>query len=498
MTFNTHESAKYAASVDHSIQGKPFGCSLIKPNKEAKNVLNDKKNRKLYIKVTDKHRLTYEGISTVFSQYGEIEEITILKESKEKSGFVLFFEKESVDIVLSSQPIESNDGFIYCEPCLTRKEIKKSKVSSNQGPYGQTMGSFSLSPGIPDERIKGISPLQNLANDRQRRGSKTFKDLTINPDPVYNHSMVVSLTDFMNQSPGAFQNTSYGPEYWGDGSSRYIGEPYRQESPLNESLRQKQKPLIQKEQRNIYKIEVNQVTNEAAGNAIRSNLLPFLDDEQGDEQNNNSTLLFPVQRNKMDSNSVIGGASAVQLKDEGSRGGGFSRSPRNNSEEDYGRNFLNIPFHNKDTHFKGLSDKGRNEKERIFMKTGSVEESLLQSQGVLFPPETKDVSGQNVSNKDLLNNKKANSSKQEMLGSRSVASIEPVEEDQEKYRLNLPIILDRHNSRTKSFDEGTKQEDKRRLSLEAEFLDSSYLVQNKTEFLQPSQKDSPRKSFEFS
>ena len=41
----------------HFLFDKEFGCNLIMPNKDAKSHMVDKKQRKVYIKVTDKCKL---------------------------------------------------------------------------------------------------------------------------------------------------------------------------------------------------------------------------------------------------------------------------------------------------------------------------------------------------------------------------------------------------------------------------------------------------------
>jgi RNA recognition motif. (a.k.a. RRM, RBD, or RNP domain) len=130
VTFVSHEVAvRVSETKPHYLHGKEFGCSLILSNKAAKHKQIDKKNRKVYIKVRDKTKLVHDVVLKIFSEFGEIEDITILQESKERSGFVLYSTKEAVDRLLEVGEIPYKDSVITSEPCLSRKEIDKAKKS---------------------------------------------------------------------------------------------------------------------------------------------------------------------------------------------------------------------------------------------------------------------------------------------------------------------------------------------------------------------------------
>lgn len=439
VTFMNHETAKHVAGLQHSIQGRTFGCNLIIPNKDAKNQLNDKKNRKLYIKVKDKHKLAKDKVFEVFSQFGDISEVTILKESKERSGFVLFEHKESVDMVLSQQVIPYFDSVIICEQCLSRKEIQKSKkvVGSPQSPVPP------MTPGSPG--LKGQSG--SVANNRvDTRGSRTQREDPITPgikipllklesaeDPAFGSGPQLRPSDPIKQ----FQVLDPAPQSLQD--RRY----------LSMSARDHYNPDKPKLIRPKITIGVN-----PAGNTediiVEEKPIEFQDAYLKPYEQKQTDLLCP---------------SDQKAKDEHSMEGGFSRSPKNASQEN-GRNFLNIPLHAKDPYSKGLSDKGTTDKPKLLVRTGSMEETQrdLEVEWLLREPAVpaKDTPARSCKDIQL---QKQSASKREMLGSRSVASAEVPEDEDEKYRINLPIEP-RLNNRTKSFDEATQQTDKRRFSLQ--------------------------------
>jgi hypothetical protein len=436
VTFTNHETAKHVAGLQHAIQGRPFGCNLIIPNKDAKNQLNDKKNRKLYIKVKDKQKLVKEKVFEVFSRFGDISEVTILKESKERSGFVLFETKESVDLVLSEPGIPYYDSLIFCEPCLSRKEIQKTK---------KTLGSPltpapPVAPGSPGAKAQpGSSP--NIRVDT--RGSRTQREESGTPGLKVPLLKLESIEDrtfcspLRPDAPVRYQVLDPAPESLQD--KRYLSMSARDH--YNPDRPKLPKPKIF--------IGINPAGN--TGDVIvEEKPVEFQDSFLKPFEQKPGDLLCP---------------SDQKAKDDHSMEGGFSRSPKNASQEN-GRNFLNIPLHCKDPFSKGLSDKGATDKQKYFMRTGSMEEGSRELEVDWFPQEPAAALKESPARscKDLPQQKQS-ASKKEMLGSRSVASAEVPEEAEEKYRINLQIEL-RLNNRTKSFDEGTQQTDKRRMSLQ--------------------------------
>src|SRR3990167_3535901 len=171
ITFGTHEVAVQVSNMrSHWLHGKEFGCSLILSNKAAKHKQIDKKNRKVYIKARDKVKLVEREMDELFSRYGEVEEVTILQESKERSGFILYATKEAVDRLLEAGDVPYKDTLIICEPCLSRKEIDKAKKTNlntsrviSKGPYGENsilgksaiLSQAILSPHLKDKILEG-------------------------------------------------------------------------------------------------------------------------------------------------------------------------------------------------------------------------------------------------------------------------------------------------------------------------------------------------------
>ncbi len=441
VTFTNHETAKHVAGLQHTIQGRPFGCNLIIPNKDAKNQLNDKKNRKLYIKVKDKNRLVKEKVFEVFSQFGEISEVTILKESKERSGFVLFENKESVDMVLSQHSIFYYDSAIYCEPCLSRKEIQKTKktVASPRTPAPP------LTPGSPGLKGQTGSGVNNRVDTR---GSRTHRDEPITPGIRIPLLKLESVEDraLGSGSPLRLGNPSKQFEVLDPAPSTLQDRRY-----LSMSARDHYNPERSKLARPKILIGVNHAGNtdevivEEKPTEFQDSFLKPYDQKPND-------LLCP---------------SDQKAKDEHSMEGGFSRSPKNASQEN-GRNFLNIPLHSKDPYSKGLSDKGTTDKPKLLVRTGSMEQTQreLEVEWLLREPAMPAKENPARSCKDIPLQKQS-ASKKEMLGSRSVASAEVPEDEELKYRMN-PQMEPRLNIRTKSFDEATQQIDKRRFSLQGD------------------------------
>ena len=439
VTFTNHETAKHVAGLQHAIQGRPFGCNLIIPNKDAKNQLNDKKNRKLYIKVKDKHKLTKDKVFEVFCQFGDISEVTILKESKERSGFVLFENKESVDIVLSQPSIHYFDSVIYCEPCLSRKEIQKTKktIGSPQTPIPQ------ITPGSPDMKAQTVSGANNRVDTR---GSRTLREDPITP------GIKIPLLKLESAEDRALGS----------------GSPLRPSDPIKEFQLLDPAPQTLQDRRYL-SMSARDHYNPDKPKLIRPKIMigvnhaGNMDDVIVEEKPTEfqDAFLKPYEQKPTD----LLCPSDQKAKDDHSVEGGFSRSPKNASQEN-GRNFLNIPLHSKDPFSKGLSDKGTTDKPKLMVRTGSMEENQreLAVDWLLREPAVpvKDTPARSCKDMQL---QKQSASKREMLGSRSVASAEVPEEEDEKYRINLPIEP-RLNNRTKSFDEATQQTDKRRFSLQ--------------------------------
>lgn len=212
VTFASHDVAKHVANLRHAIQGKEFGCSLIMPNKDAKSHQIDKKNRKLYIKVKDKIRLTQDEIYEVFHQYGPISDITILKESKERSGFIQFDSKQPVEYLLQHPEVPYKGSIITCEACLSRKEIKKTKQKAQPS----TELKEAISRGAKDiptsNQYKSPKQNKNMADQSNYQNYETYYDQQEEFQDGY-------------ENYGANGTTASG--YWHD-PNEYAGQDYRE------------------------------------------------------------------------------------------------------------------------------------------------------------------------------------------------------------------------------------------------------------------------------
>jgi hypothetical protein len=197
VTFASHEVAKHVSTIGHSIQGKEFGCSLIMPNKEAKHQQIDRKNRKIYIKVRDKQRLTEEEVYDIFSKYGRIAEITILKESKERSGFVLFEDKQPVEKLLQNPQVPFHDGFIMCEACLSRKEVKKTKKPEE------------MDSGMDSESLSKSQILTDRSHVHQKLNASSSR----NPDNLYVKTHKKHYSGHYDYDYGDLNDKSHSPTY---------------------------------------------------------------------------------------------------------------------------------------------------------------------------------------------------------------------------------------------------------------------------------------------
>jgi RNA recognition motif. (a.k.a. RRM, RBD, or RNP domain) len=221
VTFASHDVAiRVAETKAHHLHGKEFGCSLILSNKAAKHKQIDKKNRKVYIKVRDKTKLVHDEVWKIFSEFGAIEDITILQESKERSGFVLYSTKEAVDRLLEVGEIPYKDSVITSEPCLSRKEIDKAKKSGLNTSRAGAMstqtknGPVSKSPSQPftgkilEESESVASSIFVPKPASQELPEKPVQKVTV-PNSGINHDYKIKVTNLENSRSGGSGKEGY-------------------------------------------------------------------------------------------------------------------------------------------------------------------------------------------------------------------------------------------------------------------------------------------------
>lgn len=335
VTFAAHEvAAEVAAHKPHRLHDKEFGCSLILSNKAAKDKQIDKKNRKVYIKVRDKAKLIYKEVLQIFSEFGQVEDVTILHESKEKSGFVLYSSKEAVDRLIAAGDLPYKDTVIIIEPCLSRKEIDKAKKSGLNTSRTMTRGYHSE---LQSSRLTGHSqtnldgPLpENILEEEDSKASSTQR-----PAENFGHK----------QAP----NTSSGPQ-----AGPNNGKDYR----IKVTGLENSKPNSGKDSNKKQKLSLDVMSENGH-------------DEE--KPNQGAYLLIPSVRGENMSHRM----DAIN-------------SPQHSAEE--GKSFLLIPPHRDHYPLKRLSedfnDKDAAAIAQLLQRSGSTKE--IESKTIsLFPPDAK-------------------------------------------------------------------------------------------------------------
>ena len=412
MTFTKYEVAEEVCRLYHSIRGKDFGCNLIMPNKEARSHQADKKNRKIYIKTTDKSTLVKWDVMKIFEVFGEITDITILKESKERSGFITFRDKETVDRIIKIPDIPYRDGSIICEPCLSRKEIKKHK-----------------------------NPLESHGGSK--RGDQSMvATSSYHPHDYYNAYGEEGYEDYDPHTGG------YEYNYHGSGSSpsqtpyfRNDEKPYKN-SPQNQSKKAKKGhneygfKVVQPEfeenfEDNIDAWPVEKSGQEEAHFLTVQHPKPKYFIEVRDVSGNHNVQISDFERSNSEINSVR------QIKEEISKDC-FDKSPKHSTEEGQGKHFLNVPncqarsIHKSDN--LALPPKLND-----VYESGSIKEPMITTGQVnkLFfsDDEEKDTKVKKVASHEV----DKRSSKKEMLSSKASRSNSQEFVENEKAKLNYRI-----------------------------------------------------------
>lgn len=416
VTFTDPNAAEYVSTLYHEIYGKPFGCNLILPNKDAKNYQADKKNRKVYIKTKDKHPLIKREVYKAFEAFGRIEDLTILKESKERSGFITFLTKTSVEEVMKSPVVPYLGGTISCEMCLSRKEMKK-KTTPPGG--SEALGSTILNESIVSES-NYYSPSQYGQSKVGPARTIHAKNYYMEENSYYDYSMRESfgskkVSSGSNQrrsskhSPGLppkkfKEENLLSPEAHDYEHGRWNAQNTRYQHQYDQPNESGSKPK--------YVIEINNVKHEK--------LVPITEMNLSDSSLGNGQNL-----------------SAKQMKASVSVEGGFSKSPKPSVNHESGQNFLNIPNQNQARSRQHSDDKMLNPPNaRVphLFKSGSIEQpmQLTEKEKKLFLTEDEKENNKRDSSRPI-----SNQSKKEMLSSKlSKSSQEPKQKAEENYKYN--------------------------------------------------------------
>lgn len=404
VTFAAHEvAAEVAAHKPHRLHDKEFGCSLILSNKAAKDKQIDKKNRKVYIKVRDKVKLVYKEVLDIFSKYGEVEDVTILHESKERSGFVLYSSKEAVDRLIDAGDLPYKDTIIIIEPCLSRKEIDRAKKTGLNTSRTMTKGPYA----------------GDLQSSKFTVHSQTILDGPMNQKILEEEESKASSTNRQNQNYGDQQDYTPGhvPQ------SALTGKDYR----IKVTALDASKPNSGKDSNKKPKLTLDVMSENGK------------DDEK--LQNQGGFLLIPSVRGENMSHRM----DAIN-------------SPQHSAEE--GKNFLLIPPHRDHYPAKRLSedfnDKDAAAIAQLIHRSGSTKE--IESKTLtLFPPDAKvpskrgeDVSrsrerdgSQKSTKKAILSSKASSNTEQESLAR------EPLYKFHRSEQLGIPAgIIGRRKSHT--------------------------------------------------
>lgn len=425
VTFADHHAAKYVTEQYHEIYGKSFGCNLIIANKEAKNYQNDKKSRKIYIKTKDKAPLIREDLLKVFRPYGKIEDLTILKDSKERSGFITFESRRAVDDVMKTPEIPYHEGTIICEICLSRKEIKK-KIQPT-GAQG-TQNTSILNESMAAES-NAFQSRQHYSTPHYL-GQKSIhtQNYYMEEKPYYDYNRQESfgskkVSSGSNKRRSSKHSPGLPPKKFKEEGFSMINVSHSEESIWPPPNRRYPQHYHEQEQSNKskYVIEISNVKQER--------LVPI------DE--------MIISDNQIDSSVGNGlNASAKQMKASVSVDGGFSKSPRPSVQEDTGQNFLNIPnqaYPRSRQHSDDAVNPNNGKIPHLF-KTGSIEQPMqyTEKEKKLFLTEDE------RENKKAGSSRKSNNSKKEMLSSKVSRSSQELNPREENYKYNK--ITDQNKS----------------------------------------------------
>lgn len=127
ITFTDLDAAQIAVETTHTLEGKSFNCKFILSDTQAKKMMLDEKERKIYLKGLSKVTTT-EVLFDYFSYYGDVERAVVnrnMDETSKGTGFILFHSKSTVEYLLNRSThchtINGKECKIF--ECLLKREI---------------------------------------------------------------------------------------------------------------------------------------------------------------------------------------------------------------------------------------------------------------------------------------------------------------------------------------------------------------------------------------
>lgn len=424
VTFTSPDVAEEVCAVKHYLRGKEFGCNLIMPNKEARSQQVDKKNRKIYIKTKEKQPLIKAEVYKVFAKFGDIADITILKESRDRSGFITFYGKDATEYIMKAPEIPYMGGVIICEPCLSRKEIKRQQKPHSPGHEQSQAGDLSM----VDTEYNYHDPYgsyQESYNEPytpyaeryyEEYGNFTPLDQSIikqTPSPGLGPKKKSKKESTELQIPKVYRDNHLGDE-------NVIKEPKTWPAAVKAQVIPEYSPFNNPKPK--YFIEVRDVSG---GNNL--NVLEF---DKSNSDNN----------------------SAKQIKEETSKDC-FDKSPKQSAEETNGKHFLNVPnLHTMSIHRSDNLPLGPTNKLTEAYESGSIKEPMIttdKNNRLFLSDDEKDMNIKKADSQGVMKN----SSKKEMMSSKASRSNSQEFVETEKTKTNYRINQEKPGSdRRRSYE----------------------------------------------
>ena len=141
VTFESELSAEQVTIATHCLAGKAFNCSFMLSDHNAKTLMNDQKERKLFLKGLHPE-VSVTTLEQHFSRYGQVTHALINRftdESSKGTGFILFESPMAVCFLLENPGIKHVffGKEVRLFRCLTKKEIDEFLLKQRLASEGQ-------------------------------------------------------------------------------------------------------------------------------------------------------------------------------------------------------------------------------------------------------------------------------------------------------------------------------------------------------------------------
>ena len=135
VTFKDPRAAQWATQGRHYLGDKPFSCTYLLTERQAKQQTMADKKRKLFLKNLS-FKTKEQTLKAYFEHFGAVERVTInrnLDESSKGSGFVLFEDSSAARSLLKHKLPHQIDGrSVKVYATLTKQEIKEYSAKLDQ------------------------------------------------------------------------------------------------------------------------------------------------------------------------------------------------------------------------------------------------------------------------------------------------------------------------------------------------------------------------------